>query len=84
MKKTQPDARQMDWESLALPLVLMLTGLIVIIGNWLGVLSLDRIQDLWPGAVIVIGLAELMPLPGNQSQAADPFDRYRKENHRAR
>lgn len=84
MKKTQPTVRHIDWESLGLPLVLMLTGLVLIIGNWLGVLSLDRIQYLWPGAVIVIGLAELMPMSAAKADAEDAFNRYGKENHHAR
>ena len=67
MKTNQLTDRRTDWESFALPLVLMLTGFVLIVGNWLGVLSLDRVQHLWPGAIIVIGLAELMPKYGNAS-----------------
>ncbi|MGA8028637.1 MAG: hypothetical protein WB992_15950 [Bryobacteraceae bacterium] len=51
--------KKFDFSSVALPVVLMLTGLVIVGGDWFGVLSLDRIQNLWPGAVIVIGLAEL-------------------------
>jgi hypothetical protein len=50
-----------DWQSLALPLVLMATGAILLAGDGFGLLSLDRIQNLWPMAVILVGLAELMP-----------------------
>jgi len=53
--------RRKDWESIAIPVVLMFTGLILLGGDRLGVLSLDRIQNLWPEALIVIGLIELMP-----------------------
>lgn len=50
---------RLDWESIAIPIVLMLTGLILVGGDYFGVLSLDRIQNLWPAAVILIGLTEL-------------------------
>lgn len=51
-----------DWEGLAVPVVLILTGLVLLGGDRLGILSLDRIQNLWPVAVIAIGLMELVPL----------------------
>jgi len=50
-----------DWEGILLPIVLMVTGLILLAGDRFGFLSLDRIQNLWPVAVILVGLAELMP-----------------------
>lgn len=83
MKKTQLTARRRDWETVALPIVLMLAGIILLIGNWLGVLSLDRIQNLWPAAVIVIGLAELIPV-SVESGPTQAFDRYQNENYDAR
>ncbi len=68
MKKNESSSRHMDWESIALPIILMMTGLILVGGDYFGVLSLDGIQNLWPMAVIVIGLTELMPSPnGKQS-----------------
>ncbi|MBV9158720.1 MAG: hypothetical protein JO097_20840 [Acidobacteriaceae bacterium] len=84
MQKTQLSADHIEWQSLALPIVLIVTGFILIIGSWIGVLSLDRIQDLWPGALIVIGLTELTPWSGSQGQPAGSFDHYEKENYRAR
>ena len=51
-----------DWEGIALPLVLIVTGFILVMGDYLGLLSLDRIQNLWPLAVIAIGLVELVPV----------------------
>lgn len=48
-----------DWESVALPIVLMITGLVLLGGDYLGMLSLDRIQNFWPIAIIVIGFMEL-------------------------
>ena len=52
---------QKDWQTLALPLVLMVTGAILLAGDRFGLLSLDRMQNLWPMAVILVGLADLMP-----------------------
>jgi hypothetical protein len=50
-----------DWQGFALPLVLIGTGAILLAGDGFGLLSLDRIQNLWPLAVILIGLVGLMP-----------------------
>ena len=55
-----------DWQTLALPLVLMITGAILLAGDGFGLLSLDRIQNLWPMAVILVGLADLIPVPLEQ------------------
>ena len=60
--KSGSSLRHLDWESIALPLILMMTGLILVGGDYLGLLSLDGIQNLWPMAVIVIGLTELVPV----------------------
>ena len=60
--KSGSSLRHFDWESIALPVILMMTGLILVGGDYLGVLSLDGIQNLWPMAVIVIGLTELVPV----------------------
>ena len=47
-------------EGLVLPVVLLLTGLILIGGDRAGVLSLDRIQNLWPMAFILVGLSDFL------------------------
>lgn len=47
-------------ESLVLPVVLLLTGLILIGGDRAGVLSLDRIQNLWPVALVLVGLSDFL------------------------
>lgn len=47
------------WQNIAIPIVLLLTGLILIGGDGLGVLSLDRVQNFWPLALIVVGIIEL-------------------------
>jgi hypothetical protein len=53
------DTRQMDWKSLFLPIVLILTGALVLAVAGYGLVSLDRVQDLWPAAIILVGLADL-------------------------
>lgn len=54
---------QNDWEGTVLAIVLVLTGFILIGGDLLGMLSLDRIQNYWPVAVIVVGLTDLIAEP---------------------
>jgi hypothetical protein len=61
MNRMTSGKRHFEWQDLALPMVLLLTGLILMGGDWLGMLSLDRIQNLWPAAFILVGLAELEP-----------------------
>ena len=61
MNRTTSGKRHFEWQDLALPTVLLLTGLILVGGDWLGMLSLDRIQNLWPATFILVGLAELEP-----------------------
>ncbi len=56
--------RSLRWQDVALPMILCLTGAILIGGDWFGVLSLDRIQQLWPTAFILTGLVELAPMEG--------------------
>ena len=57
-------SRKTDWEGLAVPIVLMITGLILLVGDYLGMLSLDLIQNLWPVALIMIGFIDLSPQSG--------------------
>jgi hypothetical protein len=61
MSTNEFGSRHKNWEGMALPLVLMITGLILLAGDHFGLLSLDRIQNLWPMAVILVGLVELIP-----------------------
>ena len=61
MERNQVSNWKQNWEELALPIILMLTGLVLLAGSGLGVVSLDRIQNLWPSALILIGLSELVP-----------------------
>ncbi len=48
-----------SWQNLAIPIVFLLTGLVLVCGDGLGLLSLDRIQNMWPLAIIVLGVMEL-------------------------
>ena len=57
-----------DWENIALPLILILTGLVLLGAGLAGWLSLDRIQNLWPAAIILIGLVELLPQHNDRSR----------------
>jgi hypothetical protein len=61
MNRSKSDAGNRDWENIALPIILIITGLVLMGGSLLGWLSLDKIQNLWPAAIILIGLAELLP-----------------------
>ncbi len=57
-------SRSADWESLAVAVILMVTGFILLGGDLFGVLSLDRIQNLWPVALIVVGVVDLFSQSG--------------------
>jgi hypothetical protein len=59
MKRSQK-SRISSFETLVLPVVLLLTGLILIGGDRVGILSLDRIQNLWPMALIIVGLSDFL------------------------
>ncbi len=52
--------KRRELESLILPVILLLTGLILVGGDRVGILSLDRIQNLWPVALILVGLSDLL------------------------
>ncbi len=52
---------QDDLKGLLLPVVLIFTGVLVLAGVDAGLLSLERIKDLWPAAIVLIGLVELAP-----------------------
>jgi hypothetical protein len=60
MKTNQITSRRPDWETLILAVVLIATGLILVGGDLFGILSLDRIQNLWPVALIVVGAIDLL------------------------
>jgi hypothetical protein len=65
MERNQVSNWKQDWEDIALPIILMVTGLVLLGGSGLGMVSLDRIQNLWPVALILVGLSELSPSGGS-------------------
>jgi len=66
MVRTDLSSQQTDWKTIVLAIVLMVTGTILVGGDSLGFLSLDRIQNYWPLAVIVVGLADLISEPAQR------------------
>ncbi len=71
-----------EWEGVAVPIVLIATGLFLLAGDYAGILSLDRIQNLWPVAVIAIGLAELMATRDrSESELAEAQGERKEERH---
>jgi hypothetical protein len=76
------NSRPGAWKNIALPLVLIGTGLILLGGDYLGILSLDRIQNLWPVAVIAIGLVELVAMDSqDESALARALEEREKGSH---
>jgi hypothetical protein len=57
---TKQASRYTDWETIAVAIVLMVTGFILLGGDLFGLLSLDRIQNLWPVALIAVGIIDLL------------------------
>lgn len=57
-----------EWEEVALPIAMILTGLILIGGAMMGFVSLERIQNCWPIALISIGVMELFAPARNAKQ----------------
>jgi hypothetical protein len=59
-------APESAWETIAIGIVLIATGLILVGGDYLGVLSLDNVRNLWPMGLIAIGLVDLNVNSGRQ------------------
>lgn len=59
-----------DWETIGVAIILMATGVILIGGDLLGLLSLDRIQNLWPASLILIGMIDLLGHSGQLRRAS--------------
>ena len=72
-------SRLREMEGLILPAILLLTGLILIGGDHVGILSLDRIENLWPVALILVGLSDL--LTGKDENA--PAEQSRRSSSKA-
>jgi hypothetical protein len=71
-----------ELESLILPVILLLTGLILIGGDRVGILSLDRIQNLWPVALILVGLSDLLASSGDEQTSQVPASQTSREGAR--
>jgi hypothetical protein len=63
--------RNIPWQSLLLPTVLMITGAVLMGANSLGAISLDRLTNFWPMAIILVGLVELIPSEDTQQKAGN-------------
>ena len=74
--------KRKELESLILPVILLLTGLILIGGDRVGILSLDRIQNLWPVAVILVGLSDLLASSGDEPTPQLPASQTSREGAR--
>ncbi len=59
MTSREAEKFQVDWKSLLLPVVLIVTGALILAVAGYGLVSLDRVQNLWPAALILVGLADL-------------------------
>jgi len=66
MQTKQIYAPESAWETLAISIVLIVTGTILLGGDYLGLLSLDNVRNLWPLVLIAIGVMELNS--GHESQ----------------
>lgn len=60
MDTKQITSRCTDWETVAVAVILIVTGFILLGGDLFGILSLDRIQNLWPVALIAVGMIDLL------------------------
>jgi len=71
MDTKQVTSRYTDWETIAVAVILIATGFILVGGDLFGILSLDRIQNLWPVALIAVGMIDLLA-QGDRSGRAAP------------
>lgn len=53
-------SQRTDWEAMAVAVILIATGFVLLGGDFFGLLSLDRIQNLWPVSLIVVGAIDLL------------------------
>lgn len=60
MNTKQITSRFSDLEMIAIALIWIATGLILVGGDLFGILSLDRIENLWPLALIMVGAVDFL------------------------
>jgi hypothetical protein len=63
--------QSISWESLLLPIVLMITGFVLLGAARFGTISLDRVENFWPMAIILVGLVELIPSEDTEQRASN-------------
>jgi hypothetical protein len=68
MNTNQITAPAADWEIVAVAVILIVTGFFLLGGDVVGILSLDRIQNLWPLALIAAGVTDLFSRSGSPKQ----------------
>lgn len=66
MKGKQIYVRESAWQTIAIGIVLIVTGSILLGGDYLGVLSLDSVRNFWPLALIAVGAMDLKTSGGQQ------------------
>jgi LiaI-LiaF-like transmembrane region len=66
MQMKQLYAPESAWEPIAIAVVLIATGTILLGGDYLGFLSLDNVRNLWPLALIAIGVMDLKAAAGRE------------------
>lgn len=67
MNRNQVTSRSTDWETIAVAVILMVTGFVLLGGDACGILSLDHIQNLWPVSLIVVGVVDWFSNAENHS-----------------
>ena len=60
MNTNQITSRFSDLETVAIAVIWIVTGLILVGGDLFGILSLDRIANLWPLALIMVGAVDFL------------------------
>jgi hypothetical protein len=63
--------QDIPWQSLLLPMVLMITGAVLLGADRFGTISLDRVTNFWPMAIILVGLVELIPSEDTKQRAGN-------------
>jgi hypothetical protein len=66
MQIKQLYATEPNWETIAISVVLIVTGTILVAGDYVGFLSLDNVRNLWPLTLIVIGVVDLYSADARQ------------------
>ncbi len=60
MKHSPGSEKMTGWQDVVAPVILLLTGLFLTSGACLEWLSLDKMQNLWPAALILFCLVDMV------------------------